>query len=176
MALPKPPDPETMPESWVRAIRELEWRLTLVESDERAGPYFDSVRNLRPLVDLTRQIAATKYGQSYRAGTSLRSALMISTATRHCLEPEEPYIIVSIEHTKRDTFGFCILYCEGGEANEEVQALVKTYGTKDHHVITTNLRRDLVNYYYPCEYADAWQTLQPLMVRLWNETHPTSSE
>ena len=97
---------------------------------------------------------------------------MISTAAQHCLEPKEPYITVGIERTERGTFGFGILYYEGGEANEDVQALVKTYRTNDHHVINANLRRDLANYYYPCECADAWEILQPLMVRLWNETHP----
>jgi|GEM_PF-3407662 len=165
-------DPTPLPETWARAIHELEWRFAIANSDERAGPYFELVRNLPALIDLTRQIAATKYGQSYRAGTSLRETLMISTAARHHLEPKEPYITVSIERTERGTFGFCVLYYEGGEANEDVQALVKTYGTDDHHVINTNLRRDLANYYYPCEYADAWETLQPLMVRLWDETHP----
>lgn len=158
-------------ETWSRAIRELEWRPAIADTDGRTGPDFESVRNMAPLVELTRQIAATPYGQSYRAGTSLRETLLVSTAARHHLEPEDPYIAVSVERIERGTFGFCILYWEGGEASEDLQALVKTYGTEDHRVIMANLRRDLPNFYYPCEYADAWRTLQPLMARLWEETH-----
>lgn len=167
MTEPTPP----LSETWMRAIRELEWRLTIADTDERTGPYSASVRNLRHLVDLTRQIAATPYGQSYRAGTSLRETLLISTAARHHLEPEDPYIAVSVERTERGTFGFCILYYGGRESSEDLQALVKTYGTDEHRVIMANLRRDLPNFYYPCEYADGWRTLQPLMARLWDEAH-----
>ncbi len=170
MALPNPFH-ETMSESWLRTARELEQTLTGANSDVRVGPYFDMMRNLRPLVDLTRQIGATKYAQSYRAGTSLRESLIISTTARYRLEPDEPFIIVSVERMAQGTFGFCILYYEGGEASEKMQALVKIYGTDDFHIFQTNLRRDLPNYYYPCAYADAWESLQPLMVRLWNETH-----
>lgn len=172
MTLPMSPSPASLSETWSRAIRDLEWRFAIATSDERTGPYPALVRNLPALIDLTRQIAATEYCRSYRAGTSLRETLIISTAALHRLEPTEPYITVSIERTERGTFGFCILYYEGGEANEDVQALVKTYGTDDHHIIKTNLQRDLADYYYPCEYAVAWKTLQPLMVRLWSETHP----
>jgi len=75
--------PTPLSETWTRAIRELEWRLAIADTDERTGPYFESVRNLRSLVDLTQQIAATPFGQSYRAGTSLRETLLISTAARH---------------------------------------------------------------------------------------------
>ena len=170
MTTPMSPPPP-LSETWTRAIRELEWRLAIADTDERTGPYFESVRNLRSLVDLTQQIAATPFGQSYRAGTSLRETLLISTAARHHLEPEDPYIAVSVERTERGTFGFCILYYGGGEGSEDLQALVKTYGTDDHRVIMANLRRDLSGFHHPCEYADAWETLQPLMVRLWDETH-----
>ncbi len=48
--------PTPLSETWTRAIRELEWRLA---------------------------IADTPFGQSYRAGTSLRETLLISTAARH---------------------------------------------------------------------------------------------
>jgi hypothetical protein len=172
MVLPKSPFDMTRSETWLWTICELEQTLTRAKQKEQDGNAFSGLtRNLAPLIDLTRQIASTKYRQSYRAGTSLKETLLISTAAQHSLEPDDPHISVSIERTPHGTLGFCILYCEGGEANETMQALVKTYGTDDCQVIESNLRRDLPNFYYPCEYRDAWQTLQPLMVRLWNETH-----
>ena len=125
MTAPLPPDPMPLTETWARAARELELRLAIADRDERTGPYLELMRNLRPLVDLTQQIAATKYAQSYRAGTSLRETLMISTAAQHRLEPDEPYITVSIERTARGTFGLCILYYGAGRQVKASRRLLR---------------------------------------------------
>ena len=160
MTLPKSPYATTIPESWMQAI-----------SEPEQTPARPHGRELRPLVDLANRIASTAYGQSYRAGTSLRQNLVISTAARHGLA-DEPHITVGIERTGQGGCRFCILYHGDGDWADAVGALVRTYGTDDYKVIEANLRRDLAEYYYPCGCAEGWETLQPLLVRLWDETHP----
>ena len=160
MTLPKSPYETTIRESWVWTINELEQTL--------ARPHG---RELGPIVDLVRRIACTSYAQSYRAGTSLTFTLVISTAARHDLG-DEAHITVRIERMGHGGRGFCILYHGDGDWADRVGALVKTYGTDDYKVIEASLRRDLTGYYYPCEFAEGWETLQPLLVRLWDETHP----
>ena len=160
MTLLKSPYETTLSESWAWAINELEQTLAHPQG-----------RDLRPLVDLARRVGSTMYGQSYRAGTSLRQRLVLSTAARHGLE-DEADITVGIERMSHGGCGFCILYHGGADWSQAVGALVRTYGTDDHHIIEANLRRDLAGYHYPCEFAEGWETLQPLLVRLWDETHP----
>src|SRR5688572_11364809 len=51
---------------------------------------------LAPLADLVRTVAASDLADRFRAGPSLYH-LLVSTAPRHRLEPDEPFVSVTID-------------------------------------------------------------------------------
>lgn len=54
------------------------------------------LRSLEPLVGLVRTVADSDLSDRFRAGQSLLT-LMVSTAPKHGLEPDEPFVSVTID-------------------------------------------------------------------------------
>ncbi len=130
MTKPKSLYESNNPESW-------QW-ITRFYEDMAARPHW---RRLLPLLQLVKQVAASEYAQSFRAGQSL-DGLMISTAARHGLGPSDAYVFVK---SQWNSTLFRVEYWPGDDRGECVEG-------------------------YTCAAEELWDTLTPPLRRLWHET------
>ena len=143
-----------------------------IESWEKIIAFYEALaarpnlRMLLPLLRLVRQIAAQKYARSFRAGHST-FILMISTAEKHGLKSDEPFVSVFVTEDGRYRMEYHAVPPPGPALPDDLRDSVS--GLTPEQLPPAGACRVLEE--QVCTEEEALATLIPLLKRLWGDTH-----
>jgi hypothetical protein len=126
------------------------WR-ELLDSYEKIAPIFElEPERLSPIIGVVRALYASDFAKRFRAGKTFKTfrgvksseAFIISTAPKHRLENDEPFVVVTL--------------------NRDSQFLLIEY--RDRVIDGRTLGR------YMCSERECMSYLHPVLSRLWEDT------